>query len=78
MSEELVTGSLKWYNSEKGFGFFKLPDSLSDIFVHANQLRKAGITRKLVDGEQFRFKVELGPKGQFATNILPVEGKENA
>lgn len=74
MSEECVEGFCKWFNQTKGFGFFQLPGGGLDVFVHANQLRKSGINRTPVGGERFRFCIENGPKGQFATSISPVEG----
>lgn len=71
-----VTGSIKWFNATKGYGFFQLPDEAGslDIFCHANQLRKSGINRTPVEGECFKFCVNQGPKGAFATDITVVEG----
>lgn len=73
MSDEVVL-VVKWFNTTKGFGFLQTPGSGLDVFVHANQLRKSGIVRSLVDGEKVRCCVETGPKGTFATNIALVEG----
>lgn len=73
MSDEVVL-AVKWFNSTKGFGFLQVPGSGLDVFVHANQLRKSGINRSLVDGEKVRCLVETGPKGTFATNIVLLEG----
>lgn len=77
MSEDvLLQGTVKWFHAQKGFGFLQMPDGSLDIFCHANQLRKSGITRSLIEGEKVTFKLEQGPKGQFATNISLVgEGK---
>ena len=70
MSEDKrITASVKWYNTTKGFGFLTMPNGGLDCFVHANQLRKSGITRALIEGEQVSFMVSAGPKGQFATEI---------
>lgn len=71
VSEDAATkgGVCKWYNKEKGFGFIEMPEGGLDIFIHANQLRKSGIERALVEGEKVKFVVSKGPKGQFATNI---------
>ncbi len=75
MSEEVPQLLVvKWFNSTKGFGFLQGSVSGMDVFVHANQLRKSGINRSLVDGEKVRCSVETGPKGVFATNVALVEG----
>lgn len=75
MSEEVVVegplsaGFVKWFDSEKGYGFIKMPDGTLDVFVHANQLRKSGIDRVLKEGERVRFIISKGPRGNFAINI---------
>lgn len=69
MPDEFTAGSCKWFNREKGFGFIELPEGGVDVFVHANQLRKSGIERALVEGEKLRFAISKGPKGSFAVNI---------
>lgn len=68
MTDE-VAGKVKWFNQEKGFGFIQMPDGALDVFVHANQLRKSGIERSLIEGEKVRFQVGEGPRGAFAMNI---------
>lgn len=75
MSEEvgLFKGVTKWYNKEKGYGFIQLPGGGLDIFVHANQLRKAGIEHGLNEGEKVTFNIDKGPKGSFATNITKLD-----
>lgn len=75
MSEDVVPqiASVKWYNVSKGFGFLQLPGGALDIFIHANQLRKSGINKALVEGQKVKFQLEQGPKGSFATNISLVE-----
>lgn len=66
---EFVTGSCKWFNVDKGYGFIALPGGGVDIFVHAKQLKASGIERALVEGEKVKFSTSKGPKGAFATNI---------
>lgn len=66
---EYLTASTKWFNLTKGFGFLQLPGGGLDVFVHANALRKSGITAPLVEGQKVRFMLESGPKGSFASNI---------
>ena len=71
MSEEIskITGTVKWYNPDKAFGFIELPGGGLDVFVHANQLRKSGIERGLKEGEIVSFATSKGPKGSFAIDI---------
>lgn len=71
MSETI--GRVKWFNVPKGYGFIQTDGVSLDTFVHANQLRKSGITRSLIQGEKIKCTVEQGPKGTFATNIAIVE-----
>lgn len=72
---DTVSGICKWYNQDKGFGFLKLPEGGMDVFCHANQLRKSGITRSLIEGEKVKFCINQGPKGSFATEISIVEDR---
>jgi len=75
MSEEVfVTGQVKWFDTAKGFGFLQIPGGGLDIFCHANQLRKSGFLKCLVEGDKVKFVIEQGPKGAFATNISKIEG----
>lgn len=73
MSEGAVIGHVKWFNVDKGFGFLKLPEGGLDVFCHANQLRKSGVTRSLMEGEKVKFCINQGPKGSFATDIELVQ-----
>jgi CspA family cold shock protein len=68
-----LTGLVKWFDAKKAFGFISMADGDMDVFVHANQLRKSGVHRILREGEQVTFKVELGEKGRFATDITVVD-----
>jgi CspA family cold shock protein len=68
-----VLGKIKWFNNQKAFGFIELPGGGLDVFVHANQLRKSGITRVLKEGETVRFLTSKGPKGSFAVDISIVD-----
>jgi CspA family cold shock protein len=74
MSDEYVTGTIKWFDKDKGFGFIKMPGNVLDVFIHANQLRKSGIHNTPQDGEAVRFNIGQGPKGAFAINISKVNG----
>ena len=66
---KLVTGSIKWYNTEKGYGFLVVEGYSTDIFLHAKKLKNSGILSNPVEGEIYECCVESGPKGLFATNL---------
>jgi len=63
------TGRVKWYNYDKGYGFIKLQDGAGDVFLHAKELERAGIARRLIEGDTLSFKTGKGPKGAFATDV---------
>jgi len=63
--DELETesdGSVKWYSSEKGFGFIALVDGGKDVFVHATALERSGLS-SLTEGQQVKVKFVQGKKG---------------
>ena len=63
-----VTGTVKWFNPEKGFGFVVAEDGGKDVFVHISVLERAGL-RELADGQRVQMTVEQGQKGREATSI---------
>lgn len=65
-----TTGTVKWFDKDKGYGFIRLPGGGLDVFVHANQLRLSGIDRSLIDNERVKFRISKGEKGSFATDIV--------
>jgi cold shock protein len=66
-----VTGTVKWFNAEKGFGFIAQPDGGGDVFVHHSAIEMTGY-RTLEEGQPFEFEVQNGPKGLMATNVKPI------
>jgi CspA family cold shock protein len=66
-----VTGTVKWFNAEKGFGFIAQPDGGGDVFVHHSAIQMSGY-RSLEEGQRVEFEVQQGPKGLMATNVKPV------
>jgi CspA family cold shock protein len=62
-----MTGKVKWFNSEKGYGFITTEEG-NDIFAHFSQIQKDGF-KTLEEGESVSFEVVDGDKGPQATNI---------
>ena len=69
MSERVI-GTVKWFNSEKGYGFIEREDG-PDVFVHYTAIQSEGF-RTLQEGQQVEFSVEQGPKGPQATDVVAV------
>lgn len=67
----MASGTVKWFNDAKGFGFIKQDDE-SDVFVHYSQIVGDGF-RTLEEGQQVQFDLKEGPKGLFAENVSKVE-----
>ena len=67
----MATGTVKWFNAEKGFGFIS-QDGGGDVFVHFSAIEMQGY-RQLKEGQKVEFSVEKGPKGLQAANVTPVE-----
>jgi CspA family cold shock protein len=61
-------GTVKWYNTSKGFGFIAPEDGGKDVFVHASALRRAGLT-ELAEGQRVTIQVTQGQKGPEAASI---------
>lgn len=64
------TGSVKWFNEAKGFGFIA-QDGGDDVFVHYSAINSSGF-RTLTEGQQVEFTVTQGSKGPQAENVTPV------
>jgi CspA family cold shock protein len=65
------TGTVKWFNDSKGFGFIAR-DSGGDVFVHFSAINGQGGFRTLAEGDKVEFTVEQGPKGLAAANVSKV------
>ena len=67
----VAIGTVKWFNSAKGFGFISQPDGEPDVFVHHTAIQMKG-WRTLEEGQQVEFEVQQGPKGLQAANVQAV------
>ncbi|EGQ7681801.1 cold-shock protein [Vibrio parahaemolyticus] len=63
-----ATGTVKWFNESKGFGFLSQSDGGDDVFVHFNAIVSDGF-KTLIEGQQVTFNVERGQKGLQAANV---------
>ena len=67
----MATGTVKWFNDAKGFGFITPDDGGKDLFAHHTAIQSSGF-RSLKDCQKVEFDVSSGPKGPQATNIKPL------
>jgi CspA family cold shock protein len=68
----MPTGTVKWFNDAKGFGFIEPEEGGDDVFAHFSAIQMEGF-RTLKQGGKVRFELVQGPKGQLAQNIAPLE-----
>ncbi len=65
-----MTGTVKWFNNAKGYGFIVRDDG-GDVFVHYSGIKGEGF-RSLTEGQKVQFDITQGPKGPQAENVVPV------
>lgn len=68
---ERIKGSVKWFSSEKGYGFITPENSSTDVFVHYSAIQGSGY-RTLDEGTKVEFEVVEGPKGKQASAVIKV------
>ena len=64
----MATGTVKWFNSTKGYGFIAPEDGSKDVFVHISAVEKAGIN-KLNDGQKVSYEIEANKGKESAVNL---------
>ena len=67
----MATGTVKWFNDAKGFGFITPDNGGEDLFAHFSAIASKGF-KTLKEGQKVTFDVTTGPKGKQASNITPV------
>ena len=67
----MATGTVKWFNDSKGFGFITPTDGGEDLFAHHTAIQMNGF-KTLKEGQKVEFEVKRGPKGLQAANIKPL------
>ena len=70
MSEQRMTGTVKWFNDQKGFGFLAVEGG-KDVFVHHSAIEAQGY-RTLTEGDRVEFTLEQGAKGPAAANVRKI------
>ncbi|CAN5919260.1 hypothetical protein BH11PSE8_BH11PSE8_27960 [soil metagenome] len=72
----MATGTVKWFNDAKGFGFIEPEAGGEDVFAHFSAIQMDGF-RTLKQGGRVSFELVQGPKGQLAQQIAPIEGESS-
>ena len=70
-TQQMATGTVKWFNDAKGFGFISQADGGEDVFCHHTAIQSEGF-RSLQEGQKVEFEVKRGPKGLQAANVRPI------
>lgn len=67
----MATGTVKWFNDAKGFGFITQDGGGEDLFAHFSAIQSNGF-KSLTEGQKVSFDITTGPKGKQASNIKPI------
>ncbi len=66
-----LTGTVKWFNSKKGYGFITRDDGQGDVFVHFSAIQEDGF-RSLEEGQKVEFEIVKEDKGEKAQNVVKI------
>jgi CspA family cold shock protein len=66
----MASGTVKWFNESKGYGFIARDDGQGDVFVHYSSIAAEGF-KTLAEGQKVTFDIQQGPKGPAAANVKP-------
>jgi CspA family cold shock protein len=69
---DVSTGTVKWFNDAKGFGFITPSDGGEDLFAHFKEIQGGTGFKSLAEGQRVEYKAARGPKGMQATQIRPL------
>ena len=69
--EDMATGTVKWFNADKGYGFIQQDDGQADVFVHFSAIQTSGY-RTLEENQRVEFEVTQGQKGPQAEQVRPI------
>ena len=67
----MASGTVKWFNATKGFGFIHPDDGTADVFVHISAVERAGLS-SLLDGQKVSYEIEIGRNGKSSATNLQV------
>jgi CspA family cold shock protein len=67
----MATGTVKWFNESKGFGFITQDNGGADVFVHFSAIKGSGF-KTLAEGQKVSFDLQNGPKGPQAANVVTI------
>ena len=67
----MATGTVKWFNESKGFGFITQDEGGADVFVHFSAITGTGF-KTLAEGQKVTYDIQQGPKGPQAANVAAV------
>ncbi len=70
----MATGTVKFFNAQKGFGFIVQDGGGPDVFVHISAVERAGLPT-INEGDRFEFEIEVDRRGKYAAvNLAPIQG----